>query len=173
MIIFNLKEHLEVNADFQGFCLSEFNFESNKATNGQILNEFLNSTSFNFDSLPNVVKENPEEKQYLKPLFKSKKISSSDFNRFEKSGITKFLIDFLNQPDWGEDRIGFSNLLDKYFEIHNNYDESDFYLINKEWFNAEDQKIRQPEFEIYSYYFLIVYINKIKGILAITEWTYD
>jgi hypothetical protein len=49
------------------------------------------------------------------------KIKITDFKKYSKDETSKFLYDFINQHDWGNDRNAFATLLDKYFEVHKQF----------------------------------------------------
>ncbi len=174
MTAFEINRHIEINERHQGFNLTEFSFLSDdNVSNDQIIDKFLHSKHFAFDSLRDVVKHNTEYKPYLRRAFDMAQFKIIDFKRLDKSATATFLIDFLNQPDWGDDRNEFAKLLDKYLEIHNQLKDTDFYVIDKDWFSKDDQRVLEPEKWAYSYYFLILYIDSNSKTLILTEWTYD
>ena len=173
MTIFETKQHIEINENYQGINLTEFSFcIASDIDNEQIVNTFIKSSSFTYDSLRDCVKKEPN-KGYLKRVFNFDKAKITDFKKYTKEEVIKFLIDFLNEPDWGEDRDEFSNLLDKYFAIHKKITSNDFYIISKNWFEANDEKLIEPENLCYIYYFLIISIDRNSNLLTLTEWTYD
>jgi hypothetical protein len=174
MITFEINRHIEKNENYQGFNLTEFTFiADDKIVNDQIIDTFLHSRHFTFDSLRNVEKHNAENKSYLRQAFDIDRIKISDFRKLDKSETAKFLFDVLNQLDWGDDKTEFAKLSDKYFEIHSQLKDRDFYVINKDWFDKDDKRVLEPENWIYSYYFLILYIDSNSKTLILTEWTYD
>jgi hypothetical protein len=140
--------------------------------NDQIVAIFIRSKQFSFDSLRNGIKAE-SAKGYLRRAFNFDRVEITDFKKTDKQGAAKFLFDFLNEPDWGDDRSGFSKLLDRYFEIHNKFPECDYYIISKDWFDKDDEKLVEPENWCYTYYFLIISIHRNSRTLTLTEWTYD
>ncbi|MEO9258264.1 MAG: hypothetical protein ABI207_07775 [Crocinitomicaceae bacterium] len=174
MTTFEIKQHIEIDEDYQGISLTEFSIMTDKQTeNKDIIESFIHSTSFTVDSLREVVKIDTENKPYLQCSFDIDKINIDDFKRKSKDETVEFLYDFLNQPDWGDDKNEFLKLLDKYFEIHNKFGDIDFYIISKDWFNIDDQRLIKPESWVYSYYFLIISIDRNLNLLTLTEWTYE
>lgn len=174
MTTFEIKKHIEIAEGYQGFNLTEFFFTTDiNDTTDQIVETFIRSTHFTFDSLRDVVKNDTENKGYLRQAFVIDEINIEDFKKFDKSETKKFLIDFLNEPDWGEDRNEFAKLLDKYLEIHNQLPDANFYVINKDWFDKDSKKVLEPENWIYTFYFIIIYIENNLQTLIVTEWTYD
>ena len=174
MTTFEIKNHIEIDEGYQGFNLTEFLFtkDSNDTTD-LIVDSFIRSMHFTFDSLRDVVKNDTENKGYLRQAFVIDEINIDDFRKLEKSGTKQFLIDFLNEPNWGDDRNEFAKLLDKYLEIHDQLPEADFYVINKDWFEKDSKKLLEPENWVYTFYFLIIYVDKNLQKLILTEWTYD
>ena len=120
-----------------------------------------------------MIKNNTENKPYLRQAFDTDRINISDFKKKSKKETAEFLYDFINQPDWGDDRNEFAKLLDKYFEIHNQFRDNDFYIISKDWFDKGDDRVIEPESWVYSYYFLIISVDRNLNLLTLTEWTYD
>ena len=53
-----------------------------------------------------------------------------DFIKVDKKELTKFLVNFLNEPDWGEDRDVFARLLDIFFDLIKNSTSKQFYIID-------------------------------------------
>jgi len=171
MIIFETKRHIEIDETFQGINLTEFHFKAEpNIDNDQIVNTFIGSSAFTYDSLLDSVKRQKEPCWYR--AFNFDKIRITDFKKYSNEETTKFLIDLLNEPDWADDRIEFSNLLDKYFEIHAQLTSNDFYVISKDWFDVNDERLIELSW-VYAYYFLIISIDRKSNLLTFTEWIYD
>lgn len=174
MTTFELKRHIEIDENYQGINLTEFSIKACKETdNDQIVEIFIRSTNFSVDSLRGVIKNNNENKPYLRRAFEIDKINVTDFKKKSKEETATFLYDFINQPDWGDDRNEFAKLLDRYFEIHRQFGENDFYIISKDWFYKGDERVIEPDGWAYSYYFLIIMVDRNLNLLTLTEWTYD
>ncbi len=174
MTTFERKRHIEIDENYQGINLTEFSIIADGNTdNDQIIESFIRSASFTVDSLREVIKNNTENKPYLRQAFDTDRIHITDFKIKSKEETTKFLIDFINQPDWGDNRNEFAKLLDKYFEIHQQFGDNDFYIISKDWFDKGDEKVIEPESWVYAYYFLIISVDRSSYLLTLTEWSYD
>ncbi len=174
MTTFETIRHIEINENYQGINLTEFSIlTDNYIDNNQIIQTFIRSTNFSFDSLRDVIKYNSENKPYLIRAFDIDRINISDFKKKSKEETSTFLYDFINQSDWGDDRNEFAKLLDKYFEIHDRLGDNDFYIISKDWFDKGDERVFELESLIYSYYFLIISVDRSLNLLTLTEWTYD
>jgi hypothetical protein len=174
MTTFETKRHIEIDENYQGINLTEFSIiADNDTVNEQILESFIRSTSFTVDSLREVIKNNTENKPYLKRAFDIDRINVTDFKKKSKDETVSFLYDFINQPDWGDDRNEFAKLLDRYFEIHKQFGDNDFYIISKDWFDKGDERVIEQESWAYSFYFLIISVDRSLNLLTLTEWTYD
>lgn len=173
MTTFETKRHIEIDENYQGINLTEFAINIDKQMdNDHVVDTFIRSKQFSFDSLRDCVKAEPG-KGYLRQAFNVDKIKITDFKKANKQGVSKFLFDFINEPDWGDDRSDFAKLLDRYFEILNQLDANDFYILSKDWFGKEDERVIEPESWVYIYYFLIISVDKKSNSLTLTEWTYD
>lgn len=173
MINFETKRHIEIDENYQSINLTEFAIKVDiQVDNDQIVDAFIRSNQFSYDSLRDCVKVEPN-KGYLKQAFSIDNVKISDFKKTTKQGVTKFLLDFLNDNDWGDDRKDFAKLLDRYSEIHNIFEESDFFIISKDWFNKHDEKVIEPENWVYTYYFLIILVDRNSNLLTLSEWKYD
>ncbi len=173
MSAFKTIRHRETFEGYQGCNLTEFKFHSdNNISEDQVVDNFLHSDSFKYDSLLDAIKREPNQ-GYLGRAFDIDKVTVADFIKVDKKGVINFLVDFSNKPDWGDDREDFSNLLDKYFEVHSTLHDDAFYIISKDWFDKKDERLLEPQCWCYIYYFLIIYFNKADNILLLTEWTYD
>ncbi|RYX81523.1 hypothetical protein EON73_04770 [bacterium] len=174
MTTFEIKQHIEINESYQGINLTEFSIlTDNSTSNDQIVETFIHSNLFSIDSLRDVIKYNSENKPYLRRAFNIDRINISDFKKKSKLETSTFLYNFLNEPDWGDDRNDFAKLLDKYLKIHTTLGGNNFYIISKEWFDKGDERVIEPVWLIYSYYFLIISIDRSSNLLTLTEWAYD
>lgn len=173
MITVETKRHIEFNEGYQGVNLTEFTIGLDELiSNDEIVDTFIRSKQFSFDSLRDCVKAEPD-KGYLRRAFDIDKIKITDFKKVDKQGVSKFLFDFINQPDWGNDRNEFAKLLDRYFKFTMSLEDNDFYILSKDWFDKEDERLIEPESWAYTYYFLIISVNRLSNLLTLTEWTYD
>lgn len=173
MITIDTKRHIEINEGYQGINLTVFAIEVDELIrNDQIIDTFIRSKQFSFDSSRDCVKAEPD-KGYLRQAFNVGKIKIADFKKTDKQGVSKFLLDFANEPDWGDDRNEFAKLLDRYFEIHNEFGDNEFYILSKDWFDNEDERVIEPESWAYIYYFLIISVDRESNLLILTEWSYD
>ena len=132
MITFEFKRKLEIDENYQVINLSEFTIRRDElSSNDLIIDNFIRASQLSFESLRNCMKEEPE-KFFLLHVFDFNKINITNFKKTDKQGVSKFLFDFLNEPDWGDDRNDFAKLLEKYIEIHTKFIENDFYIISKD-----------------------------------------
>lgn len=173
MIFFQTKRHAEFSESFQVINLTEFDMEvDEKIYTDQIVDCFIRSTHYSYDSLLDCIKAKPNG-GYLGQAFNMDKILITDFKKTDKQGVTQFLFDFINEPDWGVDRNEFALLLDWYFEIHKEFGDIECYILSKDWFGEEDERVHDPQSWCYTYYFLIILIDRKSNVLTITEWLYD
>lgn len=128
-----------MNEGYQGINLTVFAIGIDELTsNDQIVETFIRSKQFSFDSLRDCVKAEPD-KGYLRRAFNIDRVAISDFKKTDNQGASKFLSDFLNEPDWGDDRNDFAKLINRYFETCNTLLGIDFYIISKDWFDIDDE----------------------------------
>ena len=173
MTTFQINKHIEIDEGFQGCNLTEFSIAAeNTITDEQLVDTFIHSKHFTYDSLRDSIKREPN-KGYLGQAFNIEKVGIHDFKKCDKTTTTKFLIDFLNEPNWGSDRDDFEKLLDKYFRFHELFKDREFYILSKNWFDIKDEKLLEPQSWCYTYYFIIIYLDRVVKQLTLTEWTYD
>jgi hypothetical protein len=173
MITIKSNRHIEIYEGYQGINLTEFAICVDELiSNDQIVDIFIRSKQFSFDSFCDFV-ISETDKSYLRKAFDVDKIKITDFKKTDKQGVSKFLFDFINETDWGDDRNEFAKLLDRYFEIHNEFEDNEFYILSKDWFDKEDKRVLEPESWFYIYYFLIISVDRKSNFLTLTEWTYD
>lgn len=111
---------------------------------------------------------------YLQGLFNSKKLSIEDFRFVPHQAIYYYLEGFSEtQEEWGEDKPLFKELLRVFKE--NYLDTIDgCFLINKEWFDENSEKVRDHEFMIYDFYLVIIWKDKKDSSkVYISEWSAD
>lgn len=170
---FENKRHIEIDEGFQGINLTEFSVAADEGViSEEIVDAFIKTEQFAFESLRECIKKEPN-KGYLRRAFDFEKIKVADFKKYSKKETEKFLMDFLNETDWGDDRTDFVKLLDRYLEIHNQFNNNDFFIISKAWFKKEDERLMEPEKWIYTYCFFIISVDRASSLLTMTEWTYD
>ena len=172
MTTFNTIKHREIDAQFQAINLTEFIFETPTHTdNDQIIEDFIRSKHYSYESLRDCIKREPK-RGYLGQAFEIDKIDIHDFKKFNKQQTTNFLTDLCNDSFY-EDNKDFFYLCDEYFKIHELFGDNTFYVISKDWFEDNDPKVREPARWCYTYYFLIISVDRISNLLTYTEWTYD
>lgn len=170
MTAFKIKRHLEIDEDYQGINLTEFELlDEDYFSNEELLNQFIHSTHFTFDSLRDIIKN---KSGFLGQAFNSEVISSNDFKKLTKKQTLEFLDEFENDDSWGVDRKDFTVLKDKFISLIEDVKNSTFYVLIKDWFKKPDDRVNENGW-FYSYYFLIIWIAKEKSTLTISEWTYD
>ena len=172
----HLIKQIDFTEDFQGFTLTELSNDKEFIGNEDyIIEKFIKSEYFTIDCLPEIVKTDKSNSDfYLRQLFDNDKLTIKDFKEFSIENLFDFLDDFSKHDDWGDDRVHFIKLLESFkslFKSKSAYNK--FYLISKDWFDKENDKLRNPESWIYIYYFLIVWIDKIEQKLYVCEWTYN
>lgn len=106
-----------------------------------------------------------------------------DFKKFDKKGVIQFLNDFdeLNETRVKDatvegmifDKAIFSGLKDRFLESLKDVESDSFYLISKKWFDRNDKRVRQVEYDNFVYYFLIIWTEEINETLTVSEWTFD
>ena len=173
MTTFEIKQHIEIDENCQGINLTKFDINlDEQIDNDKVVDTFIRTRHFTYDSLLDCIKANPDG-GYLGQAFNIENVKMFDFRKTDKMGVSKFLFDFINESDWGDDRNDFAKLLDEYFEIHNTLEDGDFYIISKDWLDKDDEKFIEPWSWVYSYYFLIISVNNNSTVLTISEWTYE
>lgn len=167
------KRHIEIIEAYQCINLTEFDIRvEEEIDNDKIVDTFIHLRQLSFDSLQHFVKTESKKGQ-LRTVFNFDEVKISDFKKTDKQGISKFLFTFINEPDWGDDRDAFAKLLDRYFEIYKEFSTDDFYILSKDWFVKNDERIIEVESWVYIYYFLIISIDRNAKLLILTEWIYD
>ncbi|MGE6220583.1 hypothetical protein ACQKCH_12205 [Nubsella zeaxanthinifaciens] len=145
MTTIKTNRHIEINEGYQGINLTEFAIGADELiSNEQIVDTFIRSKQFSFDSLHDCVKAEPS-KGYLRQAFDVDKTKITDFKKTDKQGISKFLFDFINEPNWGDDRSEFARLLDRYFEIHNEFGEYEFYILSRTGLTKKTKEYLNPK----------------------------
>jgi len=173
MITFEITKHIEMDEENQGINLTEFSVTTDdQSGSDEMVEVFIRSSSFAYDSLRDCIKQEPA-KGYLRRAFHFDRVSLADFRKTDKEGAWQFLIDFSNEPDWSIDRPVFIKQLARYRTVHNQMSDGDFYILSKDWFDADDERLAEPERSCYIYYFLIISVDRGSGALILLEWTYD
>ena len=173
-MIFSIVRHIEINEGDQGINLTEFSFMPiGEMGDDKLIKAFLDSDAYRIDSLRDLVKNNKENGAYLRRAFDMDKVKIPDFRKTGKGGVSEFLEAFLQEPDWRTDRDDFEQLLARYSEVNGQLEETDFYILSKDWFDKDDERLIEPESWVYVYYFLIISVDATKGLLTFMEWTYD
>lgn len=173
---FELIKHNEIVEEYQGINLNEFQFSNGEnLAEENIIEEFIHSNSFKEESLKEIEMNNPDNRDlYLRQAFEIENVSIQDFKKLNKENLVSFLNGFWSSEDWGVfDREDFEIIKVKFIELIRNNNSDSFFLLSKDWFNEGDIRIREPERWIYSYNFLIIWIDKVNNTLLVSEWTYD
>ena len=174
MPTFKLNFQKEIEEDYQGINISEFRYSNPEYLSEEsLIDLFVHSESFTKKSRREIIKNHKGDIPFLRQAFEIDLVKMDDFKQVDKNGLIKFLDDYTEEDDWETDRDDFIKIKDRYFEFLENVQSKNFYIISKEWFDQNDKRLRQEESWIYTYYFLIIWIDEIKKILTVSELTYD
>lgn len=173
MLEFALKSQECIDSDYQGVCITEFTvLKADSLSKDEVVAQFIKSSAFSRDSLREVIKQNPDG-GYLKGAFELDKISINDFRKFSKEQIAEYLKDLENE-DWESDKIHFTIIKNKFLSALQTVKIDSFYVIDKNWFEQDNSKVRgEYEYWVYIYYFIILWIDSNNSTLTISVWTYD
>ncbi len=143
-IAFELQKHQKIHEGFQQIKLMDFSFS-------------LPSNMSNDIDLLDIVKSLTEDLS-IKRRLDIELLHADDFKKLTKGEISEFLVGFINEPDWGDDRNDFARLLDSYFPIHSQLHEAPFYVIDQKWFQKVDNRVENA-YSVYIYCFLITMVR--------------
>lgn len=102
---------------------------------------------------PEKLKNNNE---YLGSLFTPECLSKKDFKFINSDGIYFYLEGFSDSTEeWGDDKNLFKILLNEFKSLTSPFINGCF-LINKDWFDINSNKVKQREYSLYDYYLLII-----------------
>ncbi len=167
---YKLNHRFYKNQKSHCFTINEFHVLKDFA-----FKNLFDSDVFDNEIQPDHVKDSQDDMNgYLKGLFYSNKLSIDDFKFLNSNSIYFYMEGFSDsEQEWGDDKLLFKKLLEEFKEISKgNLDGS--YLINKEWFSKESDKVRNREFTLYDYYFIIIWMDKNdESKLYISEWFSD
>lgn len=173
MLEFALKSQECIDSDYQGICITEFTvLESGNLSKDEVVAQFIGSTAFSWDSLREIIKQNPNG-GYLKGAFEQGKISITDFKKFTREQILGYLQE-LENSDWGSDKDHFLIIKKQFLSVLQSAKVDSFYIIDKNWFEQDNGKVRgEFEYWVYIYYFIILWMDLHNSRLTISVWTYD
>lgn len=172
--MFTLNFQKTIDIDYQGVNISEFSYSNTEnLSEDNLIDFFIHSKSFTEESRREIIKNDKENRPFLRQAFEIDFLKLDDFKQTDKKGVIKFLNDYTEEDDWKSDKDDFIKIKDKFIESLKFVESDNFYLISKEWFDEKDQILREPESWIYAYYFLIIWLNTANGKLTVSEWTYD
>jgi hypothetical protein len=160
--------------EYQGFCITEFRFDKqNNLTEELMVDQFIHNSYLTSDSLREIVKQNPG-KPFLRQAFNTTKISAHDFKKLTKQQLLSFLKNFEDEENWGDnDKENFIKVKSRFLSKFDSANPDSLYLINKDWYDKNDVRLREPENWIFIYYFLLLWIDYSKSTLTLCEWIYE
>lgn len=131
---------------------------------------FFKSKVFSEETRPLYIKENPND-GYLKSLFIPNKLNIDYFETFKRDELFYYLESESINNEYVEDQDGFIEALNIFKGI--TIDSlSKCYLINKNWFSINDKIVRQREYTLYEYYYMIVWKDE-DDVIYVCEWFCD
>jgi hypothetical protein len=173
MMTLTPKRQTELHAGtYQCVRLTECTIDADEtASSDDLVDAWLHSKENPFDELQDAATPTAH-KMDLRQVFDLDQVQVSDFKKTDKQGVVRFLIDFINDPEWGEDRDDFAKLLDRYFNEHHSLKGNECYILSKDWFEENDGRLIEPNW-IFTYYIVILYLDRKSRTLLVTEWIYD
>jgi hypothetical protein len=174
MPAFNLNSQKEIDEGYQGINISEFTYSNDENLSEEnLVDLFVHSVSFTEESRRESIKNHSGGIAFLRRAFEIDLVKMDDFKQTDKNGLVKFLNDYAEEDNWEKDKDDFKKIKDRFFGFLENGLSKNFYIISKEWFDQNDKRLREPESWIYTYYFLIVWIDELRKTVTVSEWTYD
>ncbi len=177
---FKLNFQDDVNIHCQGINLSEFTYSNEEnISETELVDSFIHSTSYTEDSRRECIKNYIGEGSYLRQLFEIDLVKLNDFKTLDKKGIIQYLDNFDEMDNLGEKQAVhfckniFFRLKDQFLELSKATQFDNFYLISKKWFDRNDKRVRQVEYDCFDYYFLIIWADETNETLTVSEWTFD
>ena len=137
-----------------------------------LIEEFIHSETFKEDTLPNVAKRSANRDRFLKKAFKEEELHIRMFKKMSKVELKDFLIEYSKDDSWRDDRNDFIIIMNRFIELLQIETTNRFYLLNKDWFRADDP-ILSLDSPFYTYYLLIVWVDEHRRILNVCEWRFD
>lgn len=171
---FKLNSQKAIDEDYQGVNISEFTFSNfENLSEAELVDAFIRSKSFTEESQREQIKNHTGDIPFLRQAFEIDFVKLRDFKTVDKNGVLQFLNDFAQEDNWGDTDGGdFIKLKNRFLNFLKIVQSNKFYIISKEWFDQNDERLRQEESWVYTYYFLIIWIEGNKT-LTVSEWTYD
>jgi hypothetical protein len=163
----------EIRSEYQAIFWYTFSAEDIIGPEESWLIEFVHSESFKESVRPEIVKQaKSENHRFLESAFNLSNLEVTDFRALKKEDLIRFFHDYAQLNDWGEDRAGFIDVMDKFDDLIEKESSDKFFLLSKEWFDKDDRVLSQDSW-VYTYYFLIIWIDIDRKIANVCEWIYD
>lgn len=160
--------------DGQSIYFYLFLLETNPIIWDDFLEYFLQSKYFINDCLPFFIKKYPKPTfRYLKHAFREDQLKANDFRIFNKVELLNYFENYSNDESWGDDRNDYIVLMNNFKKIISKENCDYYFVINKEWFPNNSNKLYSDSADLYSYYFLILWIDVENKFLNVCEWNYD
>lgn len=152
--------------DGLGFDISVFDFSDELN-----LSDILKIETLQADMQKELVKKDSAN-EYLKPLFILDRLDVKDFEKFKsKEELFQYLEAFADNDKWFEFNKVFKRSIIQFKSYFSSISANDAFLINKDWFTLESEKVREREFLCYGFYLLIIWFDLDKGKLYTCEWS--
>ena len=160
--MFKLNSYKETERGSQEIDVLEFTFSSENLSHENpseenVVDHLIHSKSFIDTRSGEQAEIQTGDILFLNHVFEIDLLKVSDFKQTDKNGVIKFLDDYdFYTGEEGlkdtEELRDFIDLKNGFNEVLNSVQSSNFFIISKEWFDEEDQRLQQDESWVYPYY---------------------
>lgn len=163
----------EIRSGYQVIFWYTFSMENVVRQEDFNLIEFVRSEYFKEHVKPEIVKQGQSKTYpFLEGAFNLANLDSKNFKVLKKEGLVRFFNEYAQSDDWGQDRAGFIDIKDRFYPLLQQHAADEIFLISKEWFRKNDRVLSEDS-DVYTYYFLIVWMDTDDKVVNVCEWSYD
>ncbi|PWU02601.1 MAG: hypothetical protein C5B52_05115 [Bacteroidetes bacterium] len=170
---FNLiNSTIEIQGE-QSKYMYEFSIVGADDYGNELIDTFLNSKYYREDCNISASQANKTNNNlFAGHAFDDKLINLEYFRKIKKVELIDFFNEYQSETNWGKDHADFVKIWNKFkqFIVHETV--SEFYLISKEWFEKGDPILAEISM-VYTYYFLIIWLDETTQKIKLVEWKYD
>jgi hypothetical protein len=169
----NFLDQLEIRIEYQVVFWYTFSIERVFGNEADLLNEFIHSNCFKEYGKPAIVRQSHTgSDRFLQGAFVLDNLDITHFRRFTKEDVMRFFVEYSKSDSWRDDREDFISLVKELNERLSKEPSDHFYLISKDWYKLDDP-IVNVDSQIYTYYFLVMWLDRVKKVINVCEWNSD
>jgi hypothetical protein len=171
LIQFNRTESFELQNEYAVIKVRVWQYSDSELPIDTLVQTFIRSHHFRTGGVGSFGVCQISDERTLGP-FNLLNINAADFLKVDKAGVEKFLIDYFNDSNGGDERESFKEEMSKFPTLGEKFIANNSFILDRDWFDSTSNKLTDV-IDIYVFFLIIIGVKPMENKIIVSEWFYD